>query len=67
MPAHAAERPVGAAGTEVGEDLIDHGPLGDARDDPHGPEACWAREGVDLGDLLVEGRPPAGGLAGGES
>ncbi len=53
---------VGRAGAEVGENLVDHRRLGDARDDPHGPATRRTRERVDLEDLRQERRPPAGGL-----
>jgi len=44
------------AGAEVREDLVDHGPLRDARDDPHGPATGRAGQRVDLKDLLQERR-----------
>jgi len=50
------------AGAEVREDLVDHGPLRDERDDPHGPATGRAGQRVDLEDLLQERRPSAAGL-----
>ena len=44
---------VGRVGAEVGEDLVDHRRLGDARDAPHGPATRRTRERVDTGN------PPA--------
>ena len=49
------------AGAEVGEDLVDHRRLRDARD-PHRAMAGWARDRVDLKDLLEQSRPAAGSL-----
>ena len=51
----------------MGEDLVDHRRLSDARDDPHGFAIRRTRERVDLEDLLQEARPSAGGLGQRES
>ena len=51
----------------MGEDLVDHRPLRDERDDPHRPATRRTRERVDLKDLLEQGGPPAGGLGRRES
>jgi len=40
------------AGSEVREDLVDHGPLRDEGDEAHHAVAGRARDGVDLEDLL---------------
>jgi len=50
------------AGAARREDPVDHGGLGDARDDPHGPATRRARQRVAREDLLPQGRPPAGRL-----
>ena len=55
-------RLTGGAGSEVGEDLVDHRRLRDEGDDAHRAVAGGTRERVDLEDLLEERRPPAGGL-----
>jgi len=52
------------AGAEVREDLVDHRRLRDERHDPHRAVAGRACEGIDLEDLLEQGRPAAGGLDG---
>ncbi|HEY5491279.1 MAG TPA: hypothetical protein VIK25_08830 [Gemmatimonadaceae bacterium] len=48
------------------EDLLDDGPRGDARDDPHRPAAPRARQWVHLKNLPQQLRPATPSLAEGE-